>query len=213
MTFRTIPTALFLAGLTLFLADGAMAQVGKNMGVLNPNTASAEALAGLPGLNPKLAGQIIAGRPYLKMEALDKALAPSLSADQRKALYVRLFLPINLNSASVEAIRMVPGVGRRMTHEFQEYRPYRGIAESRREIGKYVDDAEVARMEQYVFVPIKLNRASDRALRTVPGLDDGILKAIKESRPFASMGDFRSRVGAHAAKGEVARLERYLTIK
>ena len=215
MTTRTKPTALFLAGLALLLisSTGAMAQVGKNMGVLNPNTASAEELAALPGLNPDLAGRIAAGRPYLNMEALDKALAPALSTGQRKALYVRLFLPINLNTAGVDAIRMVPGVGRRMTREFREYRPYRGISEFRREIGKYVDDAQVARFEQHVFVPIKLNRASDRAWRTVPGLDDGILKAIKESRPFASMGDFRSRVGAHAAKGEVARLERYLTIK
>ena len=117
MTARTKPTALFLAGLALLLisSTGAMAQVGKNMGVLNPNTASAEELAALPGLNPDLAGRIAAGRPYLNMEALDKALAPALSTGQRKALYVRLFLPINLNTASVDAIRMVPGVGRRMT--------------------------------------------------------------------------------------------------
>ena len=215
MTIRTIPTALFLAGLALFLAGspGAVAQVGKNMGVLNPNTASAEELAALPGLNPDLAGRIAAGRAYLNMEALDKALAPALSTGQRKALYVRLFLPINLNTASVDAIRMVPGVGRRMTREFREYRPYRGISEFRREIGKYVDDAQVARFEQYVFVPIKLNSAGDAHLRTVPGLDDGILAVIKQSRPFASMEDFRGRVGGHAAKGEIARLERYLTIE
>ena len=215
MTTRTKPTALFLAGLALLLisSTGAMAQVGKNMGVLNPNTASAEELAALPGLNPDLAGRLAAGRPYLNMEALDKALAPPLSTGQRKALYVRLFLPINLNTASADAIRMVPGVGRRMSREFREYRPYRGTSEFRREIGKYVDNAQVARFEQYVFMPIKLNSAGDAHLRTIPGLDDGILAVIKQSRPFASMEDFRGRVGTHAAKGEIARLERYLTIK
>ena len=171
MNNRPIIVVVFLlAGLISFVAESpyARAQVGKNMGVLNPNIATAEELAGLPGLTPEVAGRIAAGRPYLNMEALDKALAPALSAEQRKELYVRLFLPINLNSASVEAIRMVPGVGRRMSREFREYRPYRGMAEFRREIGKYVDDAEVARLEQYVFVPIKLNRASDRALRHGP---------------------------------------------
>ncbi len=210
-----IVPVLLLAGLVLSLAAAphARAQVGKNMGVLNPNTAGAEELAGLPGLNPDLAGRVVAGRPYLNMEALDKALAPALSAEQRKELYVRLFLPINLNNANVEAIRMVPGVGRRMSWEFREYRPYRALAEFQREIGKYVDDAEVARLEQYVFVPIKLNGASDAHLRTIPGLNDGILKLIQESRPFASMEDFRSRVGAHADKGEATRLERYLTIE
>ena len=81
-----------------------------------------------------------------------------------------------------------------MSREFREYRPYRGISEFRREIGKYVDDAQVARFEQYVFVPIKLNSAGDAHLRTIPGLDDGILAVIKQSRPFAGMEDFRGRV-------------------
>ena len=216
MNNRPIVVAVsLLAGLVLSLAAAphARAQVGKNMGMLNPNTAGAEELAGLPGLNPDLAARLVAGRPYLNMEAVDKALATALSAEQRKELYARLFLPINLNNASVEAIRMVPGVGRRMSWEFREYRPYRALAEFQREIGKYVDDAEVARLEQYVFVPIKLNSASDAHLRTIPGLNDGILKVIQDSRPFASMEDFRARVGAQAAKSEAARLERYLTIE
>ena len=49
-------------------------------------------------------------------------------------------------------ILSIPGVGRRMLHEFKEYRPYRGIEQFRREIGKYVDDREVARLERYVTI-------------------------------------------------------------
>jgi hypothetical protein len=37
-----------------------------------------------------------------------------------------------------------------MAHEFEEYRPYANIEQFRREIGKYVDEKEVARLEQYV---------------------------------------------------------------
>jgi len=37
-----------------------------------------------------------------------------------------------------------------MAHEFEEYRPYSNIEQFRREIGKYVDEQEVARLEQYV---------------------------------------------------------------
>ena len=47
-------------------------------------------------------------------------------------------------------ILMVPGVGDRMAHEFEEYRPYQNIEQFRREIGKYVDEDEVARLERYV---------------------------------------------------------------
>jgi hypothetical protein len=41
-----------------------------------------------------------------------------------------------------------------MLREFKEYRPYAALAQFHREIGKYVDDKELARLEQYVFVPV-----------------------------------------------------------
>jgi len=44
-----------------------------------------------------------------------------------------------------------------MVREFLEYQPYAALTQFRKEIGKYVDDREVARLEQYVFVPINLN--------------------------------------------------------
>jgi hypothetical protein len=37
-----------------------------------------------------------------------------------------------------------------MLHEFKEYRPYKSIEQFRREIGKYVDKTELARLERYV---------------------------------------------------------------
>jgi hypothetical protein len=43
-------------------------------------------------------------------------------------------------------------MGQRMLQEFKEYRPYKGMQQFRREIGKYVDDKEVARLERYVTI-------------------------------------------------------------
>ncbi|MEP6551033.1 MAG: hypothetical protein ABJB95_07610 [Gemmatimonadales bacterium] len=34
----------------------------------------------------------------------------------------------------------------------EQYRPYTSIEQFRREIGKYVDKAEVARLEQYIVI-------------------------------------------------------------
>ena len=59
---------------------------------------------------------------------------------------------LDLNTATDEEILLIPGVGRRMLHEFKEYRPYKDIERFRREIGKYVDKTEVARLEQYVTI-------------------------------------------------------------
>ncbi len=85
------------------------------------------------------------------MVAVDRALA-KLSAEQRKAVYAKVWKPIDLNTAKGEEILLIPGVGARMRREFEEYRPYTNIEQFRREMGKYVDKAEVARLEQYVSV-------------------------------------------------------------
>jgi DNA uptake protein ComE-like DNA-binding protein len=59
---------------------------------------------------------------------------------------------ININTASDAEILAIPGMGPRMLREFKEYRPYTSIEQFRREIGKYVDKAEVARLEQYITI-------------------------------------------------------------
>jgi predicted DNA-binding helix-hairpin-helix protein len=63
-----------------------------------------------------------------------------------------LFLPINLNTASKEEIMLVPGMSMKMAHEFDQYRPYTSLEQFRREIGKYVDEDEVARLERYIEI-------------------------------------------------------------
>ena len=121
--------------------------------MLDPNSATKEQLAAVPGMTAAAADAIVAGRPYQDMVAVDKALAKSIpSADTRKTVYAKVWKPIDLNTAKGEEILLIPGVGKRMEHEFEEYRPYTSIDQFRREIGKYVDKAEVARLEQYVTI-------------------------------------------------------------
>ena len=120
--------------------------------VLNPNLDGEDEMATLPGMTAELASQIAEARPFLTMTAFDEQVAVTLDADQRKGLYTRLFLPIDLNKASQAEILLVPGVGERMAHEFEEYRPYTAMVQFRREIGKYVDNDEVARFEQFVWL-------------------------------------------------------------
>jgi hypothetical protein len=55
-----------------------------------------------------------------------------------------------LSDITDEDILSIPGTGERTLREFKEYRPYTSIEQFRREIGKYVDQKEVARLERYV---------------------------------------------------------------
>jgi DNA uptake protein ComE-like DNA-binding protein len=121
--------------------------------LLDPNSAPAQQLAAGTGLDSAAAAALVAARPFADMVAVDKALAArNLTADQRKAIYTKVWKKIDLNTATGEEILLIPGVGNRMKHEFEEYRPYTSMEQFRREIGKYVDKAEVARLEQYVMI-------------------------------------------------------------
>lgn len=205
------PLSLVLASLLLALPT--QAQVGKSLGVLEPNTAAERDIAGLPHMTPELAKALVAARPFLSVAEFDEFLGKSLTREQRTALYPRLFLHLNLNTATREEIALVPGIGPRMIREFLEYRPYRGLAQFRREMGKYVNADEVARMEQYVYVPMDLNSASDEDLMTIPGFGPRMLREFKEYRPYRGIEQFRREIGKYVNAKEVARLERYVEIR
>ena len=121
--------------------------------LLDPNSATREQLTAVPGLEAATADTLIARRPFQTMLAVDSILAKAkLTEAQRDTVYTRMFKPLDLNSATKEEIMLIPGVGERMQHEFEEYRPYTNIAQFRREMLKYVKDTTVTRYEKYVTI-------------------------------------------------------------
>ncbi len=133
------------------LACASISQVAIAQGsLLNPNTAEPAALKALPNVTDPVSQAIVAGRPYATTAAFNAAVSKVLNEAQRKELYGKLFLQIDLNKASRDEIMLIPGMTTRMAREFEEYRPYRNIEQFRKEIGKYVDAREVARLESYV---------------------------------------------------------------
>ena len=167
VTATLAAVALSLAGCsqgTEDAADGATAEAGSEAAagepaeaaeaeagaVLDANTATAAQLAGAGGITPGLAEAIAAGRPYAGVVDLNTKLRETLSEEAAADVLVNVFVSVNLNAASEAEIKLIPGMTERMVHEFLEYRPYEDMAEFDREIGKYVDEAEVARLRSYV---------------------------------------------------------------
>jgi DNA uptake protein ComE-like DNA-binding protein len=209
---------MFLKTLITILAAGilsiaAQAQVGNNTDVLNPNVADEDQLTGVAHLTGALVDAIVDQRPLANTLELNALLSQSLSEVERAELYAELFIPINLNTASGVEILLIPGMSNRMAHEFDEYRPYTSLVQFRREIGKYVDEDEVARLEQYVFVPLDLNSASREDFAGIPGVGNRMVREFLEYRPYESMEQFRREIGKYVDDDEVARLERYMTIR
>ncbi len=180
-------------------------------GLLNPNLAGEEELVAL-GVPAPVAAVVTAGRPYMDMEAVDAVLATEMDEATRQAFYARAWVPLNVNTASNEEILLIPGVGERMAHEFDEYRPYVAMEQFRREMGKYVDDAEVDRLAQYVFVPADLNTATREQIMALPGLGERMAHEFEEYRPYTNMEHFRREIGKYVDDAELDRLSRLVVI-
>lgn len=193
-------------------AGVARGQVGQSVTIADANLITEAELATLPLMSASLVQAVASRRPFASVTDLDAVLGATLSDVQRAELYTHIFVPINLNTATDAEILLIPNVGSRMLHEFKEYRPYDALARFHREIGKYVDDTELARLAQYVFVPIRLNTASDTDILTIPGVGSRMLHEFKEYRPYDAIERFRREMGKYVSDEEVARLERYVTV-
>jgi DNA uptake protein ComE-like DNA-binding protein len=118
---------------------------------------------------------------------------------------------VNLNTASGDDfLAAIPGLGNRMVREFMEYRPYLSIQQFRREIGKYVDEAQVAAYEQYVYVPIAINDSDSETLQQIPGLSADEAAALMAARLFASDEDFLSKLADYVSAEELEIAKTYL---
>lgn len=177
--------------------------------VHNANLATEDDLKGI-GLSDEMVAQVLDKRPFLTMNEFDVLLSSDID---KTNLYKRIFVPFNLNTTAEADFKMIPGVGDRMAHEFEEYRPYTSIRQFRKEIGKYVDEDEVARYENYVFVPIELNTASEDDIKALPGVGNRMAHEFEEYRPYRSMEQFRKEIGKYVDDKELVRLERFVYIK
>ena len=200
--------------LALLLSAPVFAQVGKSQGVVDANTITEAELVKLPGMTPAIAKALIAARPFDSATSLNAfLLGQKLTQDQANALYRNIFVNINLNTASAAEIMLIPGAGKRMAHEFEEYRPWKSYAQFEKEIGKYVDATEVARLAQYTFIPLNLNTATAADFMTVPGAGKRFAHEFEEYRPWKSQAQFEKEIGKYVDAKEVRRFWRYMVIQ
>jgi len=207
-------TRFVVLTLALCLAAPAVAQVGKSLGVADANTISEADLAKQAGMTPAIAKAMIAARPFDNITALNTfLLGQKLTQDQANALYRNIFVNINLNTATAAEMMLIPGAGKRMAHEFEEYRPWKSYAQFEKEIGKYVDAKEVARLAQYTFIPLNLNTATAADFMTIPGAGKRMAHEFEEYRPWKTQAQFEKEIGKYVDAKEVKRFWRYMVIQ
>ena len=203
-----------VCAVALFVSAPMSAQIGKSQGVVDANTVSEADLGKLPNVTPAIAKALVARRPFMSITDLNTfLLAQGLTQEQANGFYSRAFVHINLNTASSAEILLVPGAGKRMAHEFDEYRPWKSYAQFDKEIGKYVNAEAVAKLAQYTFIPMNANTASDAHLLTIPAADQALVARIKQGRPYKTSADLTSALAKGSNAAEAKRIARYLVVQ
>jgi DNA uptake protein ComE-like DNA-binding protein len=141
-------------------------------------------------------------------EAATDPSGPAATEPEAEAAVAKL----NLNTTPGEAfLAAIPGMGNRMVREFEEYRPYISIRQFRQEIGKYVNQEQVAEYEKYVYVPIAINDADAATLQQISGLDDAEAEAMIAGRPYASADVFLTALAGYVSEAELTTAKTYLS--
>jgi len=206
--------SLLAASAAVILLSNAPARAQVGQGLADLNAVPEATLATMPGMTAAIAKAFVAARPFPTIvEANAFLTGQKLTPEQLTPLYEKAFVHINLNTATAPEILLIPRVARRMTREFEEYRPWISMAQFDKEIGKYVDAAEVNRLKQYLFIPIDLNNATDDQFKTIPNLAGNMLREFKEYRPWKTKAQFDKEIGKYVGEKETARLWRFMIIK
>ncbi|MEM6819098.1 MAG: helix-hairpin-helix domain-containing protein [Pseudomonadota bacterium] len=122
--------------------------------LIDPNTATSEQLTVIPGITESLAQAVIDARPIATPTALNAILADGLEPEVLRNVYKVMSIKVGLNTGDLEDYKLIPSSlsPRKLSHEFEEYRPYKSMDDFTREMAKYVDADEVAYLTRYVTI-------------------------------------------------------------
>jgi DNA uptake protein ComE-like DNA-binding protein len=119
---------------------------------VNLNTGTKDEIMLIPGAGARMVREFGEYRPWVSWAQFDKEISKYVGQPETDRLKQYVFIPVNLNTATKEQIITIPGAGNRMEREFNEYRPWKTKEQFEKEIGKYVDAKEVARLWRFVYI-------------------------------------------------------------
>jgi DNA uptake protein ComE-like DNA-binding protein len=119
---------------------------------VNLNTGTAAEIILIPRAGKRMAREFEEYRPWVNFGQFDKEIGKYVDATEVNRLKQYVFIPLDLNRATDEQFKTIPNLPGKMVREFNEYRPWKTKAQFDKEIGKYVDAKETARLWRFMVI-------------------------------------------------------------
>jgi hypothetical protein len=169
-------------------------------------------------MTPAIVESLQGAIPILSITTLDSILASkALSKAQRAETYNRMFVHVDLNRGTDAELMLIPGVDAAKLTALKAGRPYKAFDQFATAMAKSANPTEVARLEQYVFIPIDLNTWTAPIMDSFAGINVGTprwKREFAEYRPWTSMAQFEREISKYlrSRPTELKRLQRYVII-
>lgn len=220
MKYPNKVTKLAVAAAALLVAQSApaLAQLGAQQGLVEPNVAADTTMARVPHMTTEIVAGLTAARPILGPVALDSVLAAAkLSKAQRTEVFGKMFVHADVNRGTDAELMLIPGMDAKKLTAIKAGRPWKDFASFRTEFAKVSNAAEATRVEQYLFIPIDLNTFTNDIMDTFASIGVGTSRwkrEFAEYRPWTSYEQFDKEIGKYVRQRptEVQRLKRYVII-
>lgn len=152
---------------------------------LTINLATLDELKSLPGIDPQTAQAILDGRPYEKEE--DLLQVNGMDEEKLKTIQNLIKIRLNINSASVYELRMLPGIGPKIAGAIVDGRPYTEVDELLRIRG--ISENKLAKIRDLLEIKVNINSATRDELGVLPGIEPKIAQAIIDGRPYKEVNE------------------------
>lgn len=137
------------------------------------------------------------------------ASASVLQAQADKAAEI-----LNVNTASEANIAALPNMNAARAKAVVGKRPFASVmAFDMFLVSQGLNRMQIGELYARAFVPLDLNTGTRDEILLIPGVGTRMAREFLEYRPYKAIEQFRREIGKYVSKEEVARLERYVTIK
>jgi DNA uptake protein ComE-like DNA-binding protein len=137
-----------------------------------------------------------------------------VSIDARQAQTDKPTAIVNANTASEATLAALPHMNAARAKALVGKRPFASVMPfDMFLVGQGLSRMQISELYGRAFVPIDLNSATREEIMLIPGVGTRMAREFLEYRPYKAIEQFRREIGKYVSKEEVARLERYVTIK